>query len=222
MSLSRYANQLQRELKANQKKAAMLGLLGLVAVWFWLPLLMPKSTAAAAPAPSPVAAGTAPAPASPINHDNKAPTWRWQDLDQWMTADLETKPFVWTEDQGRNPFALVKLPPSETEIAEAQAKAAQQEQAVQQSRSVCTPQESGLELSSTMIARVRKATINGKTYQLGDEVPVSRAIVFTLVGVEVGHVVLAREGSEFPLKIRRNTMTSNQPTGKQTAAALTP
>ena len=40
MSLERFAKRLRREVIANPKKAAILGIMLLVAIYFWTPLVM--------------------------------------------------------------------------------------------------------------------------------------------------------------------------------------
>ena len=108
MSLNRLARQLRREAKANPKKAAVLGLLGLVAVYFWGPLVWGWCVASEKPGGEPAAAGketvaadTAPAAiayaAMESSESSNQPKieacpYRWGQLDQWMQADPMTTP----------------------------------------------------------------------------------------------------------------------------------
>lgn len=199
-SANRYLKQLQREAARNPAKAGVLGLLVVVALWFWGPLVwgwIGPSEAASPPSPkAPIVqteAGSGATASSATPSGTRAPTWQqlveWREHDPLTTAadTLKTR---------RDPFHAVK-----PVVVEAEMKPA--EKIVQ--TVVFRPEELGLKVSSTIVGPTRRvALINGRTYREGQVIRCDKAgepIDFRLVEVEPRHIVLEREGQRFELAI---------------------
>jgi len=195
VNLSKLAKQLRREATSNPKKAAALGLLALVALWFWAPLVkgwFVKDNPAVEAKPAKPAGDSSPTsvanvPSQSGTEPKKAekPQRPWYQLVQWMEEDPRTSatdPFA----RQRDPFSRVK-----TRVVI--------EKPEELSQSL------GMELSSTIIGSNRRvARINGKTYQEGSLVEIDkngREIEFRLERVERRRVVLNRDGKQFELKL---------------------
>jgi hypothetical protein len=105
VNLGKLARQVKREAATNPKKAAVLGLMCLVAVWFWAPLVIDwvgpnegstAKTAKTVPAAA-VANGVSLAAARPgktpkDESPSPQPEHSWQKLVEWMERDPRTKP----------------------------------------------------------------------------------------------------------------------------------
>jgi len=178
VSLSKIAKQLRRETTANPKKAAALGLLVLVALWFWAPLVkgwFAKQNPAAETKPAKSAAGaSSTSPADGMNQlgtepkKPEKPRYPWYQLVQWMEEDPRTS----AADRlarHRDPFSNAKT-------------------ALVIERPEELSQSLGVELTSTIVGTHRRvARINGKTYQEGSLVQIAkdnRQIEFRLEKVE--------------------------------------
>ncbi len=208
MSLKRLVTQLRREAKANPKKAAILGLLGLIAVYSWGPLVWgwcttpekPRVAPASAeeavaevPADSPVVAyGASASPEPSAQPQEEACPYHWVQLDQWMQADPIAKP---VEDVAGwpDPFGAAAVAEAgETAVAEADSPPV-------------TVASLGVDVSGTLVGpRRRVALIGGKAYQEGQTVPVSHSgqpIDLKLVEVHRRRVVLEWDGNRFDLPI---------------------
>ena len=211
MSPSRINRQLRREITSHPGKAAILGLLFLVALWFWVPLVWgwvdedqpaAKPTAVAQTdnsAPKAAASNTPNTPNTPKTSNTalkkvESPKYPWHQLVQWMENDLRTSatnPLRGRDDPLLSPQA---------EVATAEVEEEPQETAPE-----ATPEDLGMVLSSTIIGpRSRVARVNGKSYRQGEAVKLLRdgqQIEFTLVAVYPRRVVLKRQGGQFELKI---------------------
>lgn len=204
MSLSRVSRQLRREFTANPKKAAILGLLFLVAVWFWAPLVWSwidgddpsAETPAAAQAESSASEPAAGPPGDPDTtlKQPELPKYPWYQIVQWMENDPRTSvtdPLLGRDD----PF-----PVSQTQVA-----TAEQEDLPDETAPQATPEDLGMVLSSTLIGPQRRvAQVNGKTYRQGQTVRLLRdgqQIEFTLAAVYPRRIVLNRQGEQFELTI---------------------
>lgn len=211
---------LRREATANPKKAAILGVLLLVAIYFWMPLvsrwishrkdqaqssLPPSSAPTSAPslASSTISATTTP-PGSPLlgvtapegTVTKPAPTWR--ELADAIERDPLMRPAapVMTERVRPNPFGR----PQPIEIV----KDTEEPEPNESLANDAQPAELGLVLSSTVVGTARQtAVINGKVYTLGREVPAADGALFMLTDIQPRRIVLKRAGREFELKIAR-------------------
>lgn len=210
MYLSKVSKQLRREAAANPRKAAVLGLLAAVALWFWAPLVVgwmapdcgQTETVATALATDVVPALPAKTPANPGTTPKKAesPRYPWQQLVEWINNDLRTLTANFSLEN-RDPFVTPEsqfVDPDPDPMPEPDSQPEKVPPDV-------TPESLGLVLSSTIIGpRGRVARINGKSYGPGQTVKVSndgQEIEFTLAEVHPRRVVLSREGKRFELKI---------------------
>jgi hypothetical protein len=205
VNLASLGKKLRREATKNPKKAALLGLMAIVAVWFWIPLVggwigkgnkdMP--TAAAKPDGTPMAAAAA-TPADPAAEAvaKKAVPDRpsWQQIIQWMHNDPRTMTAPSLTIQ-RDPFEVPKIETAKTK-AEEKPKPPK-----------ITPTAAGLALTSTIIGPQRRvAQINGETYVVGQTIARVKekqadGVIFKLVEVQPRRAVLEADGQRFELTI---------------------
>jgi len=202
VNVERIVKQLRHEATANPKKAAVLGLLGVVALWFWAPLvwgwIVPEDeeaedavvvTAAqpAQPGGEPVRSDTA------ANEDAPKAGHPWRQLAEWMDNDPRTLPAELVADL-RDPFMTPK-----PQVAEAKPEEIPEE--LQQN---VTPESLGMALTSTVVGpRYAVARINKKSYRRGKSVTLvkdGQQIEFKLTEIHRGRVVLEREGEKFELR----------------------
>jgi len=207
VNLQRLAKQLRREMAANPKKAAMLGVLALVALYFWAPLVSGWFSAgsaetveslAALPAPVyPAMPGESAYPAGPVaTVAMVAP--RWRDLVDWIEQDPRMQsaalaagtrdPFV--APQKKSATEMAQTPPKENPLPVL---------------TNLTPASLNLVLTSTIVGpELRVARINGQTYKTGEILELIKdghEIQFTLVEIGPKEVILQREGQRFSLKL---------------------
>jgi hypothetical protein len=211
VNLEKLVKRLRREATANPKKVVVLGVLVMVALYFWAPLVWrwvsKKNTytiTAAANTSSETAkyAITAPNPAgghslSTGTPSVKAKSYTWQELAKAMELDPLMFPISLLPSL-RDPFAVPKPKPTENQTAEP-VKAVPVR--------VVTPEGLGLMLSGTIVGGgYRVARINGRNYHQGQQIEVlkeGQRYVFTLAEVHHQHCVLCWEGKQFQLKITR-------------------
>lgn len=189
--------QLIRDLKASWQKSAILGVLLLVGLWFWVPPLLrmvrgrsTATTVAATSPSSPTASATPPsAPIVPTPAPSGSQTVNWEKIDAALRQDrlaqsaelteLQSNPFVMDREQFAPPILFAEeppTPPSSIRIAGASEKAALE----------------GLVLQSTIIGAERRAAmINRRLYFEGREVPWNGQ-TWLLTTVSANKVVLAR------------------------------
>ena len=208
MSLNKLTKRLRREIRSSPKKAAALGLLLLVAVYYWVPLLtgmtakkdQAVATAAELPEtgfPSVATARPGPQPGAPAA--GAAPSYAWEDLVRWSREDAATRPAETLVDR-RDPFQPVR-----TAIAEVDGTP-QEEATVQP---LLTPEQLGMKLSGTVVGAGRKvAVIDGKAYAEGRSVQWfqdGQVIDFKLTEVHPQRIVLEQLGERFELEIKKGT-----------------
>jgi hypothetical protein len=220
--MDKLLKQLQRDLKRNPKKAGILGLLVLVAGWFWLPLIMPKEepkrvkpTAAATTATAAPVAAAAPAAAA---------TMRWQDLARALDSDPRMRSLVMTSDLvRRNPFTA-QVAEFDADAAfdlyvdEALAELDDEERTI--SPEEASPQLNALPLvlSSTIVGgRTPRAVINGRAYDRGATIGLKNELPIVLTVIEVRRVIVEWNGSRRELRILR---PGEQPTASLGTAPL--
>ena len=206
MNYKQLRNQLRREIKASPGKAAALGIGLCLGMYFWLPMLwgmLPKSKtpstnqemdhktlfAKLGTSLEVTSKGTVEAPEKP-----------WQELaaamqsDEWMARDTKLP------TNERNPFAR-----QITEIDQQRAKkvAAELPLALVQ----LTPEELGLELTSTTIGpRRRMAVINDQVYREGEQIESPHGTL-AIVAIRPSQVQLILGKQMFLLEIKRNLGT---------------
>jgi hypothetical protein len=166
VKLDKLGKKIRREVVANPKKAVLLGVMAVVALYFWAPLVRgwlsaDKATTEAGEAAVPsVAASAATAPAPTTASDR--PTWR--QIIEWMPNDSRTMiaPSLTT---ARDPF---ELPTSEVVKLKGESKP-------EVRRPPLTASSVGLSLTSTIIGPQRRvAQINGRTYTEGQTIDVGK------------------------------------------------
>ena len=207
VNLKKLTKRLRREAAANPKKTAVLGLLVVVALWFWSPLvwgwIAPDDeqsvaevgpTADATSKRSPTQKEKAQTPEKP-----QAPKHPWRQLVKWMEDDPRTSPASLIAKM-RDPFSTPQPKVAENK-PKAEAKPPQEE---------ITPESLALTLSSTVVGgRRRVAQINGKTFEQGKSINVSKdgqQYRFKLLEVYSRRVVLQRDdGERYELKIPAET-----------------
>jgi hypothetical protein len=218
MSLAR---RLKREATANPAKAGGLGVLLLVAGWFWAPLVKgffvsedtgpvpsaPTASASATPSPS----TAAPAPTVMVVGVPKAAvdtTYDWQRYAQLMDSDPKMQSAL-ELPSARDPFKAVLPPEPEPVVVQTSAK---QEQAAPSA--TLSPKEAGLVLSSTFVGpRKQTALIGGKPYRVGDRVRAEKdgqRLSYKLVDVQPRRIILERNGNRYELSIARAGKNATQ------------
>jgi hypothetical protein len=204
---SSFSKRLQREVLGNPKKAGLLGLLCLVAGYFWAPLLAGsfKEADLTAPATStdlPPNGVAVPSSANAQTAATASLTWKQvaECLDRTKSQGLAPVPA-----DARDPFKTAVQAQTQTEsVVE-----------VRTSGPSLSPQDAGLSLSSTMVGpRYSVALIGGESYRIGDEVPSStdEAISFRLKSIHAKHVMLERNGEEFELALKAAESLENKVT----------
>lgn len=216
MDLGRLGKKARNELMRNPKKSAVLGVICLVALYFWLPLLrgwlpggkakkgskvVAKVEVVAAATP----AASAPSEAeSPKSQARAEAAFRWDKQVRQRNEDPHMSPATIVAGS-RNPFRLSEDVRRELSVNAAAADEAHKPQAAPVAIIEQTPQQLGLILKGTLVgSRIRAATINSRTYREGSHVKVrgtstgsaqgrdvsAGAIEFTLADVRKDSVVL--------------------------------
>jgi hypothetical protein len=196
--VKRLVKRLRRELLANPKKGAILGVMVLVGVYFWAPLVAgwlggkPSGTASPSAAASvPVMPGFT--PSATAKTGEKAVVERpWYVLSQWMDRDQRKRP-VGPQAGCRDPFHRVKeVVKKEPETHEPPKKP-------------IAAATLAIKLGGTVLGGARRvALVNGKIYREGDNVKLTgegQSIVLKLVEVHARSAVLMLDGNRLELKM---------------------
>lgn len=198
---SKLLKQLKREASRSPKKAAILGLLILVACYAWAPLALKwlKTDKAQIPAVMEVAAISPPPPEAPSTGDQQ----RWQDVADLLDTDARMRPARLAAD--RNPFVPLAILNTQPELDRPPAPLVE-----------ATPAELGMVLVSTVVGQKRRtAMINGRAYSEGREVTAEDGTVFVLSEIGPRRIVLRRGDRDFELAIVRAS-TDDGPTIRPT------
>lgn len=198
---------LKRELMANPAKAAVLGVLLIVAVWFWIPLIAGKSNQAPPAASSPASGSesvvggdgggaaqtlAAGSPTSGAPSTNVNPL-KWKQAVEAIRRDPSMQPALPLAD-ARDPFRR-----DESRIRDAEALAA----ATAAPR--MTPAQAGIQLNSTAVGpKKRTALIGGKAYREGDTVRAAKGNgAYKLVEIRRQSIMLEQDGARYQVWIPR-------------------
>jgi hypothetical protein len=174
---------IKRELVKSPAKGAVLGLVCLIALWYWAPILKDWLTGASDTPPdirvvkSEENDGTDSRPiTTAVENPGKrlSTVCNWQTLVKWLNEDPMAEPATLPEDH-RDPFRR-----AETKMAEDLIREMQEEAEEESTNLVAQPQtpvrqepdfsDLNLVLGGTMVGRhSRSATINGKTYLLRND-----------------------------------------------------
>lgn len=205
MNASKLIKRLRREAKASPKKAAALGLLLLVAGYYWMPLLKAVVTKADAAGRKPRESAEAdftamiPSGEGSAAEGKATPTYGWERLAEWIDEDALTRPAESLVTR-RSPFE-----PVVAEIALAETD----QEMEQPARKSPTPESLGMALSGTVVGPGRRvAVIDGKAYPEGRSVEARQSgdvIQFKLSEVHPERIVLERLGEQFELAIPRRS-----------------
>ncbi|MBN1909533.1 MAG: hypothetical protein JW818_07340 [Pirellulales bacterium] len=220
MDTVKLTRRLRREIKANPKKAAILGLLFVVAVWFWVPLVWGwfddgssskgrgKAVASSKKADTPVSpAATSQKNDSPKEGSPKPVQRSWEELAQWMDNDLRTRP------RDRLPARTEPFQDSQALMAAIEKKGKDETQTNNNPEPVAprTPTELGLALTSTIVGQGRGiALINGRVYHEGDPVVLDdggHAIEFRLTAIDTQGIELTRNGKPYRVEVPRSAVS---------------
>jgi len=174
MTSNSFGKRLARELTRNKAKSAALGILVLVALYFWLPLFgkyfkKKKNTPSAAPAveTTPIASASA-APKTPGAMAEEIPQFDWKEFLTWMAHEPRMT-VVSTSAETRDPFS-----PSVSKRAVQQEQlASEKTEEPEEPKIVLGPKECGLQLRATFVgARSSSANLNGVNYRVGAWIPI--------------------------------------------------
>jgi hypothetical protein len=209
VKLDKLVKQLQREAAGNPKKTAVLGLMALVALYFWAPLLwqwlVPSGEQKKPVNKGEIALILTDDPAEPSQQARarKANRFRWDKVRQAIQSDQHMVSAAfdagWADPFGGAVAVTPTLPTSP--VAEVAA-------------TDIGPGEAGLVLTSVLIgARQRTATINGETYREGDLVTAgpadaTQSIVFRLARIGSREVDLERNRRTFTLELQLPKLAS--------------
>jgi hypothetical protein len=203
VKLDKLAKQARRELLANPKKAAVLGLMLLVAAYFWGPLvwkwIAPNGATKGGKDATALILTDDPVEATPQTKPGAPKPFRWQKVRELIRSDRLMIPAT-LEAEWPNPFAPLAVAASAQPAAGAGQPGTGELPA--QSAAELTPQTAGLTLSSVAIGPKRRtATISGETYREGQIVtasgqgtPADESLGFRIVRIETRGVELERSG----------------------------
>ncbi|MCU0877945.1 MAG: hypothetical protein MUF06_09190 [Pirellulaceae bacterium] len=202
MKLDKLAKQLRRDLSASPKKAAALGVMLLVAAYFWLPMIWgwlgPKTTQ------KPVATGSViledEHPTSASAAAKASRTFPWEQVRRRMLADplMASAEYdaAWLDPFRRDPLTA-SAPPAGPESTNATPSA------------VLDPAGLGLVLTGAVVGPKRRtAIISGRSYLEGEIVKPNTApgptpIEFCLEKITARGVELTAGGKSYTLKLGR-------------------
>lgn len=215
MDIKQFTRRLRREVRTNPKKAAILGLLCVVALYYWAPLVwnwmggrksadLAQADVAATTNPAPNPPASAPlAGAGVVAEPGKAsqpagPSRPWQQVVQWIEQDPTMKPAA-ARSQRRDPFH-----PATGEVAANEEEEPDEAQTAEAAKDL-TPDALGVQLTSTLIGPQRRvAMINGRPCQEGRTIAMAKdgqQVEFKLCEVHPRRVVLERDGKRYELAI---------------------
>lgn len=207
---------------ANPKKAIALGLMVLVALYFWAPMLWEKVSPKKAKKSGNTAVNLI-LEDDPIEEGTQGgakpkTSYPWDKVRKLAAADPRMKPASFNR-RWSNPFR--KEAPAPVAGAEDPAKTAADQLAQD-----IDPVKAGLKLTSIVIGRkTRSATINGKTYRVGEMVPkkdktsaektenaAAAGPQFELISISRSRVELVRNGKTYTLDMQRPELAQGEVT----------
>jgi hypothetical protein len=190
VNLGKFYKRFRRDLAANPKKAALLGIMVLVAAYFWAPLVLgvlpARKGSAAAAAPPDVILADNPLGAAQAAQNSKN-AFHWERAQQSIAADA-TMASATFDRTWRDPFAAFDSPappPEEPEPIPSPADIAAS--AAADAAKAIAPGEAGLVLQGVLVGRLASAaTISGEVYREGDVVPAQ--VAGATVEFQVGYI----------------------------------
>jgi hypothetical protein len=209
VKLEKLTRQLRRDLLANPKKAAVLGLMLLVALYFWAPMLVRwmkpgKGAKTTASVGDLILEDEPTAGPSGLAKANKG--FRWERVRQLMEGDERLRSAAFAQDW-RNPFAS-PAPPADAALAT-------DPEIIHHPVTPpdVHPATAGLALRSVVTGvRSKAAMISGEVYREGELVPATEksdagdGLSYRLVRIARHAVELERNGKTFWLELDRPKM----------------
>ena len=199
MSVSKLQKQLMRDLKRSPGKAAVLGILCIVAIWFWVPLLFGGAKKPSSPASKPTESAAAPVQGietpSPITAVTKTVAWHR------LVALMDDEPRMQSAQLGSvaAPFGNGEKLADKPVESTTPALAALMEP---------PPSPAKYKVTSTLLGpRRRVAVINGRPYAEGDELEAGADTPYLIARVTDRSVFVERNGRRWELAIPRKTST---------------
>ena len=215
MKPSELSERLLKELKRNKAKSAALGVLCLVAIYFWLPLITKyfKKNNQVQSAPQSVAT-KAVVHVQPVKPIENTPEFVWKEFLAWM-ADEPRMTVLAVSPDTRNPFARSAKAPVVASGESSQP--AEQESEIGElplKKTIKGPSDYGMVLRGTLVGGRRStANIDGTNYGVGAFVPIADSAGasvqdqgsegFRLLEVKPRYVTLERRGQLFRLELQR-------------------
>lgn len=211
MNAQQIIKRLKREVRANPAKAGVLGLLSVVAIYFWAPLVMQWIKPAAKPGVvnaelAAVAVGDPAATTNSVTSTTSAANGaatttvtkqHWQALVNHLESHPQMKP-IGANATGRDPFARGPSSVAKDETTDETTLA---------TAAAATPAQLGLVLNSTVVGPHRRtAIVNGKIYREGRKLRAEGGLEFVVAQVGPRKVVLEREGQQYVLAIAPPTV----------------
>ena len=204
VNVKKLSHQLTKEIKRSPAKAAALGGLLLVAVWFWFPLLQGWFGSAGKPVPE--ANASLPVTLATPNAVTLGPavsrkTHDWGEVAARMAADPWMKPGE-LRHSTFDPFFPEK--PVEAMVAIAQPTATTPLGEV-------SPESTGLSVSSVIAGPRPLARINSQNYRIGDRVVAGEGIApYTVTAIESWGVQLQGQHRSYKLPLNDKLNSSKQ------------
>lgn len=205
MKLDKIARQIRRDIAASPKKAAVLGLMVLVALYFWAPMIwgwIKPSDGGSKAVASATEVILEDEPIDPVKATKKeGRKFSWEKVRRKMAADPRMTPAVY-DASWPDPFRLAEAGTAGTTV-----KTGPQTPAA----APIDPAALGLKLTSVAIsAQRRAAVISGDKYREGELVPMGgkdkaspTGIAFRLTKVGFHEVQLEYQGQTYTLELDR-------------------
>ena len=201
MSLEKLSKQLRRDMAANPKKAAALGLMIVVALYFWGPLVW-KLFSAGGPKRSNANMASLiltddPAEGGQKNLGRNSPKFRWEKVRQLVQRDARMTSAAF-DVAWIDPFAKQAGAAETVTVAEASPEKAVASAAAAAAAAL-DPNNLGVVLNSVMIGRrSRVATINGDSYREGDLLSITdkhdKSVSYEFRVLRIGRSTVQLEG----------------------------
>jgi len=219
VKLDKLVKQIRRDATANPKKAALLGLMGLVALYFWAPLAWKWLAPAAGKKSSKVGKVALILTDDPVEANDKAKgrvvsNFRWEKIRQLIEKDSRMSPATF-EASWLDPF--VSWPTQQENEAEPMSGAS----VAPPSLPDVEPGDAGLTLTSVVISSRRStATINGELYREHDVISASvkdhpmNVLEFRIVRIGRQAVQLEREGRTYLLELTKPALAHGDEIGR--------
>lgn len=206
MNVQQLSHQLTREVKRNPAKAAVLGGLLVVAVWFWFPLIkgwIGISESASSESESIVVAQPTQTDSTAASNAATSSKMNWRTIARRISEDpamqsgmlrsITFDPF-YPEQPVETQLTAIDTPPEAAPIPDV------------------SPETAGLSITSVIVGgRVPIARINNQNYHVGDQVVAPEGeLHYTVVAVKHWGVLLQGTNQTYELHLEHNAPKSGQ------------